>query len=128
MFFGPFPARPPFLVRFWWVPAALLLIAAALVFFNAAALLSPVFFAAWVAVFPWVAAFGPFGFILGVILGLVLLGGLVLIFLGFRVLAAFIVLPAAIVSLFIGGGFLAGLIIGVLAALLVLITEKFWQT
>jgi len=121
--YGPFP-RPPFLVRYWWVPAALFFIAAALIVFNGAALLSPVFFAAWIGIFPWVAPLGYFGFILGAILGLVIIGGLVLFFLGFRVLAAFLVFPTAIVSLLIGGGFIAGAIVGVLASLLVIITQR----
>lgn len=121
--YGPFP-RPPFLVRFWWVPAALFFVAAALIVANGIALLSPVFFAVWVGLFPWVAPISSFGVILGVVLGLVILGGLVMFFFGFRVLSAFMVFPTAILSLFIGGGFLAGLIIGVLAALLVIITPR----
>jgi len=121
--YGPFP-RPPFLVRFWWVPAALFFVAAVLIVANGIALLSPVFFAVWVGLFPWVAPISSFGVILGVVLGLVILGGLVLFFFGFRVLSAFMVFPTAILSLFIGGGFLAGLIIGVLAALLVIITPR----
>ena len=99
-------------------------IAAALIVFNGAALLSPVFFAAWIGIFPWVAPLGYFGFILGAILGLVIIGGLILFFLGFRVLAAFLVFPTAIVSLLIGGGFIAGAIVGVLASLLVIITQR----
>jgi len=121
--YGPF-LRPPFLVRFWWVPAALFFVAAALIVANGIALLSPVFFAVWVGLFPWVAPISSFGVILGVVLGLVILGGLVMFFFGFRVLSAFMVFPTAILSLFIGGGFLAGLIIGVLAALLVIITPR----
>ncbi len=121
--YGPFP-RLPFLVRFFWIPAALFFIAAGLIIANGIALLSPVFFAIWVGLFPWVAPISSFGVILGVVLGLVILGGLVLFFLGFRVMSAFMVFPAAIISLFIGGGFLAGLIIGVFAAMLVLITPR----
>ena len=100
-------------------------IAAAFILINAVALLSPVFLAAWVLMFPWLATIGYFGFILGVVLGLVILGGLVLFFLGFRILSAFLVFPTAIMSLFIGGGFLIGVIVGVLAAMLVLIRPRF---
>lgn len=124
--YGPFP-HPPFLVRFWWTPAALLFVAAILIFANGAALLSPAFFATWAGFVPWVATLGSFAFILGVMLGLVLFGALVLIFLGFRVLAAFVIFPTAIVSLFIGGGFIAGLILGVLAGLLLLLNEGRWH-
>jgi hypothetical protein len=103
----------------------LFFIAAAFILINAVALLSPVFLAGWALMFPWLATIGYFGFILGVILGLVILGGLVLFFLGFRILSAFLVFPTAIMSLFIGGGFLIGIIVGVLAALLVLIRPRF---
>lgn len=108
------------------MPAALFFIAAALIGLNAAALLSPVFFAAWVSVFPWVIPIGYFSFILGMILSLIIIGALALYFLGFRVLSAFLVFPAAIVSLFIGGGFLVGVIIGVLGALLVVFTQRLY--
>jgi len=124
--YGPYP-HPPFLVRFWWTPAAFMLIAAGLIFANGAALLSPAFFATWVGFFPWVAQLGSFGFILGVMLSLVIVGAFVLFFLGFRVIAAFMIFPAAIVSLFIGGGFIAGIIIGVLAGMLLIINERFWH-
>ena len=100
-------------------------IAATFILINAAALLSPVFLAAWAFVFPWLATIGYFGFILGVVLGLIILGGLVLFFLGFRTLSAFLVFPTAIMSLFIGGGFLIGVIVGVLGAMLVLIHPRF---
>jgi hypothetical protein len=103
----------------------LLMIAAGLIFMNGIALLSPGFFAAWTSFLPWVAALGAFGFLLGMMLGLVMMGALVLIFLGFRVQAAFLILPAAIASLFIGGGFIAGIVIGVLAGMLILINENF---
>ena len=49
--YGPFP-RPPLLLKYWSMPAVLFFIAAALIGLNAAALLSPVFFSAWVSVFP----------------------------------------------------------------------------
>jgi len=117
-------SSPPFLTVNWWIPASLFFIAAGLIVFNAIALLSPAFFLAWVGMFPWVGALGYFGFILGTVLGLVIIGGLVLYFLGFQVVAAFLIFPAAIVSLFIGGGFIAGAIIGVLASLLVIFTQR----
>jgi hypothetical protein len=125
MLYGPFPR--PLLVRYWWIPAALLIIASGLIFFNGVALLSPPFFAVWAGFFPWVIPLGTFGFILGVILGLVLLGALVLIFLGFRAQAAFLIFPASIASLFIGGGFIAGVLIGVLAGMLILLNERLWM-
>lgn len=122
--YGPF-MRIPFLVHFWWIPPLLLATAAGLILANGIALLSPDFFAAWIGLFPWVAPLGYFAFILGIMLGLILIGTIVLFFLGFRVLAAFIAFPTAIVSLFIGGGFILGIIIGVLAGFLVIINQRF---
>ena len=100
---------------------------AALIFANAGALLSPAFFATWVGVFPWVAQLGSFNFILGVVLGLVIIGAVLLYMLGFKVLSAFVVFPTAIVSLFIGGGFLVGLILAVLTGLYMVKSEKVWH-
>jgi hypothetical protein len=122
---APFP-RPPFLQKYWWTPAVLFFIAAALIGLNAAALLSPVFFSAWASVFPWVIPIGYFSFILGMVLSLIIVGALALYFLGFRVLSAFLVFPVAIVSLFIGGGFLVGVILGVLGALLVILAQRLY--
>ena len=104
----------------------LFFIAATMIGINAAALLSPVFFSAWATVFPWVIPIGYFSFILGIVLSLIIVGALALFFLGFKVLAAFLVIPASIVSLFIGGGFLVGVIIGVLGALLVILTQRMY--
>jgi hypothetical protein len=105
----------------------LLLISAALIFANAAALLWPSFFATWVAFFPWVLQLGNFSFILGIVLGMVILGAVFLYMLGFRVLSAFMVFPAAIVSLFIGGGFIVGLILGVVTGIYMVMNEKIWH-
>ncbi len=124
--YGPFP-HPFSFFRSRWVAVALLLISAGLIMANAVALLSPGFFAMWVGFVPWVAFLGSFAFILGIILGLVLVGALIMLLLGFRVLAAFVIFPTAIVSLFIGGGFIAGLLLGVLAGLLLIINGTYWH-
>lgn len=118
--YGPFP-HPFSFFRSRWTSVALLMIAAGLIMANAVALLSPGFWAIWVGFVPWVAFLGSFAFILGIMLSLVLIGALIMLLLGFRVLAAFIIFPTAIVSLFIGGGFIAGLLFGVLAGLLLII-------
>jgi hypothetical protein len=96
-------------------------VAAALIFTNGAALLSPAFFAVWGSYLPWLASLGSIGFILGIMLGLVLLGALVLIMLGFRVMAAFVIFPTALVSLLIGGGFVIGAVLAVIAGILLLL-------
>jgi hypothetical protein len=122
--YGPYPAKPHMFRRFSWLAVVLLLISAALIFANAAALLWPGFFFTWVAFFPWVASLGNFSFILGIVLGLIIVGAVLLYMLGFRVLSTFMVFPAAIVSLFIGGGFVVGLVLGVLTGIYMLMTEK----
>lgn len=124
--YGPFP-HPFSLFRSRLTAVALLLISAILILINAAALLSPGFWALWVGFVPWIAFLGSFAFILGVMLGLVLLGALVMLLLGFRILAAFVIFPTAIVSLLIGGGFIAGLLLGVLAGLLLIINGTYWH-
>lgn len=99
----------------------LVVIGAALIFANGVALLSPAFFILWSAFLPWVAFLGAFGFILGIMLGLILLGAVVLMILRFRVMAAFVIFPTAIVSFFIGGGFVLGAILAVLGGILLIL-------
>jgi len=126
--YGPYPAKPHVFRRYSLLSVVLLLISASLIFANAAALLWPSFFATWVTFFPWVASLGSFSFILGVVLGMVILGAVFLYMLGFRVLAAFMVFPAAIVSLFIGGGFVVGLVLAVLTGIyMIMKSEKLWR-
>ena len=84
----------------------------------------PDFYATWVGLFPWVAELGTLSFILGVILGLTIDMGVVAYSLGFRVESAFIVFPTAIISFFIGGGFLAGLIIALLTGIFIMMNER----
>ncbi len=95
-------------------------IAALLIIANGVALLSPSFYFYWSWLLPWVAALGTFSFILGIVLGLVLFGAVIMMFLRFRIIAAFVILPTAIVSLFIGGGFFLGTILAVLTGILLL--------
>ena len=117
--YGPFPAFNFF--RSQWMPIILVGIAAALIIMNGVALASSTFFTTWSMYLPWVAYLGSLGVITGVMLGLVLLGALILILLNFRVMAAFMIFPTAIVSLLIGGGFIIGAVIAVLAGILLLL-------
>lgn len=96
-------------------------VAAALVLLNGVALLSADFYNFWSGIFTWLPALGPLGVILGIMLGLVLIGAMVIMFFGFKILSVFVILPTAIVSLFIGGGFIIGAILAVLAGILLLI-------
>jgi multisubunit Na+/H+ antiporter MnhB subunit len=58
---------------------------------------------------------------------MIIIGAVFLYMLGFKVLSAFMIFPTAIVSLFIGGGFWAGLIIGVVTGIFMIMHEKRWQ-
>jgi hypothetical protein len=117
--YGPFfPFR---FFRSQWMAIILVGIAAALIIINGVALLSSTFFTIWSMYIPWVVFLGALGVITGVMLGLVLFGALILILLRFRVMAAFMIFPTAIVSLLIGGGFIIGAVLAVLAAILLLL-------
>jgi len=106
----------------------LLSISAFLIWLNADALFFwPDFTAIWVGFFPWIVELGDLVFILGIILGLVIDMGVVLYAFGLRAESAFIVLPTAIISLLIGGGFLAGLIIAVFTGIFIMMNEKVLQ-
>jgi len=99
----------------------LVCVAAVLIIINGVALVSSTFFTFWTFYLPWVGFLGPLGVITGVMLGLVLLGAMVLILLNFRVMAAFLIFPTAIVSLLIGGGFIIGAVLAVLAGILLIL-------
>ena len=108
---------------------ALLTISAALIWFNADLLLVwPAFYTIWAGFFPWIIQLGTLSFILGVVLGLVIDLAVVMFALGLRAESAFIVFPTAIISFFIGGGFLAGLIIAVLTGIFIMMNERVSQT
>ncbi len=113
--------------RFSWGAVLLLFTASSLILANAAALLWPAFFVFWAGFFPWIVQLGNFSFILGTVLGIVLIGAVLLYMLGFKVLSAFMIFPTAIVSLFIGGGFLIGLILAVVTGIYMIMNEKGWH-
>jgi hypothetical protein len=118
--YGPYAHFTGFF-RSSWLPVILVGVAAALILLNAGALLSPAFASIWGSLLPWLPSLGAISFILGVILGIVLLGALVLILLNFRLMAAFVIFPTALVSLLIGGGFGFGAILAVIAGILLLL-------
>ena len=120
-----FPVYPP---PPMYAPAApralwgfiLSVIAGILVILNAAALLSPGFYAMWVGVFFWLPALGPpaLAFAIGVIIGLILVIGSILMLLGYGTIGSIVVFPMAVLSLIIGGGFVAGFVLGVVGGIL----------
>ena len=97
----------------------LALLSGILVLLNAAVLLVPSFYATWSSIFWWLPTIGPnYAFALGLVIGLVLLMGCIIMVLGQGAFAAVIIFPFAVFSLIIGGGFVAGMILGVVGGIL----------
>jgi hypothetical protein len=98
------------------------LIAGIMIIINAAALLSASFYTMWAGIFPWITYFGPFPpwilVAIGLILGIVVAIGSILMVLGYGTIGAVVVFPAAVISLVLGGGFVAGFILGVVGGIL----------
>jgi hypothetical protein len=99
------------------------MIAGILIILNAAALLSTSFYNLWVGVFFWIPVIDPSAthsliFIIGAIIGLILVIGSVLMLLGYGTIGSIVVFPLAVLSLIIGGGFVAGFVLGVLGGIL----------
>ncbi len=102
--------------------AVLSTLAGILVILNSAALLVPSFYGppvGWSSIFFWLPRLGPsYGFALGTIIGLVLILSAIIMILGNAALADIIILPFAIFSLIIGGGFIAGMILAVVGGII----------
>lgn len=97
------------------------LIAGILIIVNTALLLSEGFYNVWSGAFPWIPFFGAFPpwllVIIGLIIGVVVFLGCILMILGYGTLGSVLVFPTAIASLILGGGFLAGFIIGIIGGI-----------
>lgn len=117
--YPPPPMYAPSSPRALW-GFILAVIAGILVILNAAALLAPGFYAMWAGVFFWLPALGPapLSFAIGVIIGLILVIGSILMLLGYGTIGSIVVFPMAVLSLIIGGGFVAGFVLGVLGGIL----------
>jgi hypothetical protein len=122
--FAPYPAMygPPAPPRAMW-GFILSMIAGILIILNAAALLSNSFYSLWVGVFFWIpvidaSATHSLIFIIGAILGLILVIGSILMLLGYGTIGSVVVFPLAVLSLIVGGGFVAGFVLGVLGGIL----------
>jgi len=124
--FMPAPYPPPFIApsapRALW-GFLLSMIAGILVILNAAALLSTPFYNMWVGIFFWIPVIDPSAahgliFAIGAIIGLILVIGSILMLLGYGTIGSIVVFPLAVLSLIIGGGFVAGFVLGVLGGIL----------
>jgi len=103
----------------------LALISGILVLLNSAALLAPSFWALWSSTFFWLPTIGPaYAFMLGALIGLTLILGAIIMAVGNGALADVVIFPFAIFSLIIGGGFIAGMLLGILAGILALVRRN----
>jgi hypothetical protein len=107
------------------IAVILALISGILVLLNAAALLSPSFWSLWTSTFFWLPTIGPaYAFMIGAIIGLTIVLGAIVMALSNGALADVIVFPFAIFSLMIGGGFIAGMLLGIIAGILALVRRN----
>jgi hypothetical protein len=107
------------------IAIALSLLSGVLVLLNSAALLSPSFWTLWSSVFFWLPTIGPsYALIIGAIIGLTLVLGAIILALSNGALADLIIFPFAIFSLMIGGGFIAGMVLGILGGILALVRRN----
>jgi hypothetical protein len=122
-FYAPYPAyaqpAPP---RALW-GFILSMVAGILIILNAAALLSTSFYNLWIGVFFWIPVIDTSSghyliFIIGAIVGLILVIGSVLMVLGYGTIGSVVVFPLAVLSLIVGGGFVGGFVLGVLGGIL----------
>jgi hypothetical protein len=98
---------------------ALSLVSGLLVILNAVAFLSPGFWTLWSGIFWWLPSLGQsYAFAVGVIIGLIMVFGAIMMIVKHGVLADIIIFPFAVFSLIIGGGFIAGMILGIVGGIL----------
>jgi len=105
------------------------MLAGVFVLLNAAALLSSSFYSLWTGVFFWLPVIDPspthgLVFAIGAIIGLILVIGSILMLLGYGTIGSIVVFPLAVLSLIIGGGFVAGFVLGVLGGILTISSHQ----
>jgi hypothetical protein len=111
------------------------LVAGILVLLNAGLLLAWQFYGGtflWANIFFWICkidgyacplpsgstATGNITFVLGVVIGLSMIFASIMMILGYGSIGSLVMFPLAVFSLIIGGGFIAGFILGVIGAIL----------
>lgn len=99
--------------------AVLTILGGILVILNSAAFLVNSFWTLWSSIFFWLPSLGPkYAFALGMIIGLVLIFGAIIMVMGNGALADIIILPFAVFSLIIGGGFIAGMLLAIVGGII----------
>jgi hypothetical protein len=98
------------------------LVSGILVILNSAAFLAPSFYGPpvnWSGIFWWLPSIGVANaFVMGFMIGLVLILGSVVMILGNGAFADVIIFPFAIFSLIVGGGFVAGMVLGIVGGII----------
>jgi hypothetical protein len=95
------------------------LVSGIMVLLNSAALLSPSFYGFWSTLFFWLPILGrTYAFALGFVIGLTLIMGSMIMIFKSGPLADVLIFPFAIFSLIIGGGFIAGMVLGIVGGIL----------
>jgi hypothetical protein len=98
---------------------SLSLVSGILVILNSVAFLSPSFYATWSSIFFWLPSVGVANaFVVGFLIGIILIMGSIIMLLGNGAFADVIVFPFAVFSLIIGGGFVAGMLLGIVAGVM----------
>ena len=126
-------ARKPSKVRAFVMPRmtgrrliafVLSLVSGILVLLNSAALLSPSFYTFWSSLFFWLPILGQtYDFTLGFVIGLTLIMGSIVMVLRSGALADIIIFPFAVFSLIVGGGFVAGMVLGIVGGILAVLNR-----
>ena len=64
---------------------------------------------------------GNLTFVIGAVIGLIIIVGSIMMILGYGTIGSVVVFPLAVFSLIIGGGFIAGFILGIIGGILAMI-------
>jgi DNA-directed RNA polymerase subunit RPC12/RpoP len=132
--FGPMPApmMPAAPARSLW-GFIIAMVSGILVLLNAGLLLAPQFYDGsfqWANIFFWIARIdgfpvpvpagstGTISFVLGAVIGLVIVVGSILMILGYGTIGSIVIFPMAVFSLVIGGGFIAGFVLGIIGGIM----------
>lgn len=101
---------------------SLSLVSGLLVILNSAAILAPSFYGPpvnWSGIFWWLPSIGlANAFVIGLMIGIVLVLGSMVMILGHGAFADVLIFPFAVFSLIVGGGFVAGMILGIVGGII----------
>ena len=112
------------------------LVAGILVLLNAGLLLAWQFYGGtflWANIFFWICkidgqsscplssgstATGSITFMIGAVIGLIMIVGSIMMILGYGTIGSLVIFPLAVFSLIIGGGFIAGFVLGIIGGIM----------